>query len=249
MAATLISPLSATWASLLASDGWLAVKASFARVARGVILTAPPVVVVGFLARRELVASVYHSHAYTTVDVLRTADVFGILLLSVPGQALIVAVSTMFIVRGNTIFPMKVAVANAVMNGVLDVVLRAPLGVTGIAISTTLTLTVLCLVYLCRAQALWRLADLRALRRPAVLSAASCLGIIGISLVLPNADRTNAPRLDLVLSVAVLIAAAGIVHAGLLAAAGESPVLRSALSRTSGPDVTAPSPGEISVRR
>ena len=93
-----------------------------------IALLVPPVMVSGFVVRHEVVDIAYRSHAYNAMAVSKTADVLGMLLLGLLPQVLIIPLSTLFVIRRDGVFPMKVGIANVVLNAVLDVMLRGPLG-------------------------------------------------------------------------------------------------------------------------
>jgi peptidoglycan biosynthesis protein MviN/MurJ (putative lipid II flippase) len=75
------------------------------------------------------------------------ADALGALLLAIPAQLLIVLYATLFLVRGRPWITAAIGFANVALNAALNLALRGPLDVTGIALSTTLTLTVLTAAY------------------------------------------------------------------------------------------------------
>lgn len=181
LAATLAAPLAATWAARLERGGWEAVTASLQRVMIAVTLLVPPLVAVGIVLRRQAIGLAYASHAYSNAAIGRTASVFAMLLLGLLPQLLIPTLATLFIIRRETIFPMKVGIANCVLNAVLDWALRGPLGVGGIALSTSLTLAILCAVYAWAANRRWGLgAAGRAVWGPAALFLSSA-GAIGVA--------------------------------------------------------------------
>lgn len=147
LASTLIAPIAATWASRYAEEGWPALKQSYARAVRGLLVALPPIVILGFLLRREVLTITYEWGAFSKSAADRTAVVFGMLLLGLPAQTLVIFLSTLFVVRRDSIFPMKIALANVCLNVALNFALRPFLGVAGLALSTTLTYTILCSVY------------------------------------------------------------------------------------------------------
>lgn len=187
LAATLTAPLAATWSARFQESGWEAVTASLTRVLLAICLLVPPVVAVGFVLRREVIEFAYSSHAYSALAISHTSAVLGMLLLGLLPQILISPLATLFIVRKETVFPMKVGIANCVLNGLLDYALRGPLGVAGIALSTTLTLTILCGVYFWAADVRWGLgAAARVVWKPATISIASACVIAALSLMIVN---------------------------------------------------------------
>ena len=212
LAAMLIAPLAATWSAQLARDGWPAVRHSYSRVVTVVAIIAPPLAVTGFLVRHDIVAVVYGSHAYTAVDVSRTADVLGMLFFSLTPEILIVPLATIFVIRGDSIFPMKVAIVNAVLNASLDVALRVPFGVAGIAASTALTYWILCAVYFFEAHNRWGSLGLRTALRPAAVSGASCAAIVACCVPLVGLSHLGHSRAEQIGGVAIVVGIALIIH-------------------------------------
>lgn len=212
LAATLVAPLAANWSARYVKEGWSAVTRSFGRVIAAVVIAVPPVIVLGFILRHELVAVAYSSHAYTPSAVNHTANVLGMLLLGLLAAVTVVPVSTLFIVRGDTMFPLKIGIANCVINAILDLLLRGPLGVTGIALSTALTLTTLCGVYVMTAHRRWGPLNLGSVAgRPAMVSAVSCVAIAGLSLFGAHLAAGDGSRwAQLAILLAVGLAAMGI---------------------------------------
>src|SRR5207248_2169590 len=113
------------------------------RALHAVILAVPPLVAAGVLARDHVISLLYQGGAYTDHSLHLTAEVFGMLVLGLPAQVLVVVLSTLFIVRHDSVFPMKIALANVALNVGLNFALRPALGISGIALSTTLTFTIL----------------------------------------------------------------------------------------------------------
>lgn len=212
LAAMLIAPLAATWSAQLARDGWPAVRHSCSRVVTVVAIIAPPLAVTGFLVRHDIVAVVYGSQAYTAVDVSRTADVLGMLFFSLTPEILIVPLATIFVIRGDSIFPMKVAVVNAALNAGLDLVLRVPFGVAGIAASTALTYCILCGVYFFEAHKRWGSLGLRTALWPAAVSGASCVAIVACCVPLFGLSHLGHSRAEQIGAAALVLAIALVIH-------------------------------------
>jgi len=213
----LIAPLAATWAARFAERGWGAVVQSFTRVVVAVFLIIPPLVVLGFVLRHELVSIVYRAGRYSAADVRRTGDVLGALLLGLTAQILVMPLATLFIVRRDTVFPMLVGIANFLLNATLDIVLRGSLGVTGIALSTTLTLTLLCGVFAWKARRRWGSLGIdRSLSSPLLLSVASCAVIALTSSLAVHLASPENSRLKAVVTVAVAASLGLVIHATAL---------------------------------
>jgi putative peptidoglycan lipid II flippase len=219
VAGVIVAPLVATWSHRLTAGGWEDVTRSFARVVTVVVVVLLPVVVVGFLLRTHLVTIAYHSHAYPASAVAETADVFGTLVIALIPQVLIVPVATLFIIRKNTVFPMKVGIANCVINAILDVLLRGPLGVTGIALSTTMTLTVLCAVYLRAARRRWGSLGCEGVWRPMAISGAACVAIAIAGVVITRLLGPAASREQAIIGAAAVVLAAAAIYGSVIGAA------------------------------
>lgn len=157
MTGLLIAPITATWAARKAEGGWPSLQASVTRALTLAAAVIPPIVVLGIVLRHELVALLFQGGAYPAGALHQTTAVFGMILLALPAQMAIVVFSTLFIVQKDTIFPLKVACANVVLNIALNFALRPLYGVAGIALSTSLTYTVLLVVYAIGAHRRWGL--------------------------------------------------------------------------------------------
>jgi putative peptidoglycan lipid II flippase len=220
LVASILAPLAATWAARLAADGWEAVIASFSRVVVGATLLTPPLIVLGVVLRHELVDIAYRSHVYGAAAISHTADVLGILLVSLLPQLLIVALATLFVIRKDTIFPMKVGIANCVINAVLDVILRIPLGVAGIALSTTLTVTILCIAYIRGAERRWGTLRLREAVRPLKIAVASCAAMAASGAMILTLLPSAPSRLQEVGIVAAVVALGAVIYAAFVLPGG-----------------------------
>lgn len=217
-----IAPLAATWAKRLAEDGESAVLESFGRIVVAVLVLIPPLIVLGFVLRHQLVDLIYRGGRYSTADVRRTGDVLGMLLLGLTPQILVVPLTTLFIVRHNTMFPMIVGVANFALNATLDLALREPLGVSGIALSTAVTLTVLCGVCVVGAQKLWGSLHLRRMLAPVALSLSSCATLAISAELLLRLVGSSGSRLHAAAAVLGIGLVGILIHGSLLVKARSS---------------------------
>jgi putative peptidoglycan lipid II flippase len=150
-----IAPVTATWSARKELGGWPALRQSANTALMRAAAIAPPIVVLGFVLRRQLVTLAFQGGAYSPAALSHTTAVFGMILLALPAQLAIVVFSTLFVVQRDTIFPLKVACANVVLNVVLNFALRSVLGVAGIALSTSVTYTILLGVYVIGATRRW----------------------------------------------------------------------------------------------
>ena len=179
LVSSLIAPIAATWAARYAEGGWSALRQSYARGARVLLLVVPPVVVLGFLLRRELLTITYEWGAFSQGAADRVAFVFGMLLLGLPAQTLVILLSTLFVVRRDSVLPMKIALANVVLNVTLNFPLRHFLGAAGLALSTTVTYTLLCGVYAGLARR--RFGRLGAFARAEVATVMAASGLVAVA--------------------------------------------------------------------
>src|SRR4051794_19854517 len=179
IAGTLVAPLTATWSARKEEEPAL-LRQSVTRAITGVIFILPPLVVGVLLVQDQVVTLLYSGGAYTGAALHRTGGVLGMLLLGLPAQTLIILLSTLFIVHRDAIFPMKIAFANVLLNVGLNFALRPALGISGIALSTSITFTILVGAYAIVAQRRWRVFDLAELRGPFVRALVSAAGIAAL---------------------------------------------------------------------
>ena len=209
---TLIGPLTATWVARFAVDGWNALRDSVTRALRAVIALIPPLAVAGLLAKDHLIALLYQGGEYTQTALNHTADVFGMLVLGLPAQVAVVVLSTLFIVRGDSVFPMKLGIANVLLNVGLNLALRPVLGIAGIALSTTLTFMLLVGVSALVAQRRWRAIDIAELRDVGARAAISTAAIAGAGVVILSAANFGKDRLGALIATGAIALMALIVH-------------------------------------
>lgn len=212
-----VAPLAATWSARYLRAGWDAVVRSFGRVLVAIVLAVPPLIVLAIVLRHELVGVLYLSRRYSRSDVKETANVLGMLLLGLGPQVLIVPLVTLFIVRSDSIFPMKVGIANVVLNAGLDIALRGPFGVPGIALGTAITLTILCVVFVLEARRRWGALHLRRTLKPLFISLASCAVIGSVSALLLHVAGPSDSRLQAIGVLAGIGLVALVIHCGALA--------------------------------
>jgi putative peptidoglycan lipid II flippase len=220
LTATLVTPLTATWASRRLEGGWPPLRASIGRILTVLSMTLPPVIVLGFILRRELVSLIYHGGAYPAAAVRTTSGVFGVLVLSLPAQICSIVLATLFVIHRETGFNLKIGIANVVLNIVLNLALRPVLGVTGIALSTTITLTILGGVYVAGMRRRWGGLAPGVVRAAATRIAASVVATTIVALAVVQALPAWSSRTGLVLFIAVVVAAGLAAHALALVSCG-----------------------------
>lgn len=227
----LIAPITATWAARFAEGGWPMLQASARRMVETGARVVPPLVVLGIVLRRQIVDLALAGGAYPVSALRDTAAVLGMSLLALPAQTMVVALAALFVVRRDTVFPMKVAFANVVLNVVLNFAFRGPLGVGGIALSTSLTMSILVLVYLVEVRRRWGGLALEAralVARSFVVAAGVALVSVSLLRVLPHAHS----RIDAAAAL-VTVGTAGVMTAFLILLVAGDPVLRPLSERIS----------------
>jgi putative peptidoglycan lipid II flippase len=212
----LVNPLTATWAARLQQVGWSALQESLSRILSVLSMALAPLVVLGFLLRHELVSIVYQGGAYSPKALHETGQVFGILLLATPAMLCSITLSTVFVVQRQTVFNMKIGVANVVLNVLLNWLLRPVLGVPGIALSTTITLSILGVAYIVGVRRRWGGLAAGVVKssasRLAASAAATTLVGLGALQLLPAAST----RPGLLVTVIVVSAAGLAAHGTVL---------------------------------
>jgi putative peptidoglycan lipid II flippase len=216
LTATLVTPLTATWAARRLRTGWPALQESLGRIVTVLSMTLPPIIVLGFLLRHELVSAIYHGGAYQASAVHATARVFGVLLLSLPAQICSITLATLFVVHRETIFNMKIGIANVVLNVVLNWALRPSLGVAGIALSTTITLTILGGVYIAGVRKRWGGLAAGVVRSSAMRVTASVAVTTFVGLAVLRLLPASSTRAGLLLIVALVVMAGLAAHGAVL---------------------------------
>jgi putative peptidoglycan lipid II flippase len=196
LASLAIGPLTATWAARRATGGDDALRQSLGRAITAVSVVTPPIVITLLALRREVTLFVFAGGAYSSHALDITTDVFALAVIALPAQVLITAFASLFVVHKSTIFPMKVAFANVILNVALNFALRPNFGAAGIALSTSLTHILLLVVYAIAASRRWNVFVGLPVRGLALRClASSTLGVSAAFLlvrVIPTAtDRVN----------------------------------------------------------
>ena len=143
LGSTLIGPVTATWAARKTEGGWPALRSSVTGALTKISIVAPPLVVLGVFLADESATLMYVGGAYSLREIDATGSVLKMLILGLPAQLFMLAFAVLFVVQGDTRFLMCLGVANVALNVGLNLVLRSVFGLSGIALSTTLTLTLL----------------------------------------------------------------------------------------------------------
>lgn len=228
LAGSLITPLVATWSSMHESSGWQSVERSFLRTIRLSWLAAALITAVGFPLRDELIEIVYGRGMFTEASVELTAAAFGALLFTLPASMSMIACSSLFVVRKETVFPMKVGFSNVALNTVLTIALASLIGLPGVALGTALTMTVNLLTYLVGISRRWRSLSLGVLSIPAIRALAA--GAAAAAATTAVADLLASSSSDPLVA-SVPAAMAGLAAFGLTVVAVDPDARRSFLGR------------------
>ena len=226
LAATLIAPVLAVWQKRFDSLGWASLRQSFVRAVEVVVVVIPPVVAIALVLRKDLVIAIFQGGQFSEEDVNSVASALGALLVGIPAQVFVVLYATLFLVQNRPWVPAAIGLANVVLNAALNLILRVPLGITGIAWSTTLTISVLTVAYALRAR-----GSYGPLLTPDVIRrgirccfAALCAGIgsFGLLVLLPDPTAKARAILDITVVSALGIA----LYSGILFGVGGRPYFR-----------------------
>lgn len=230
MTSFLSAPLVSEWTARRAVEGERSVHASATRAVGAAATFLTPIVVLGVLLRKELVLFLFKGGAYPAEAVAKTASVFGMIVLSVPVSFLITLLGALFLVQRNAVFLLQNACANVVLNVALNFAFRPLFGVAGIALSTTLTLTILMGRLVLTARRRWGLFAGRdvipILGRTATSAAVTVPAGILFLRAIPGAD-THGSALA---SIAIVSAVVVLLHCIILLV-GRDPLARGVVSR------------------
>jgi putative peptidoglycan lipid II flippase len=216
---TLIGPLTGTWAARRLHYGWEAVRTGVVRGVVTVLAILPPLVTLGVVLRHPMVQLLYGGGAYSDRALHVTADVLGMLVLGLPAQVLVIVFASLFVVQRSTVFPMLVGMTNVVLNVALNFALRPLWGAPGIALSTSLTMTVLLVPYIRSATVRWDLR-LREVRSSAARAAVATATLVVAALALmkiPWGQSNSAMLAEITVLTTVLL----LLHAVVLVVARE----------------------------
>ena len=216
--ATLIGPLIATWSARKAADGWEGLRDSLNRCVDAFALILPPILVAGVVLRHQIVAVMYRGGAYSAHSADVTATVFAMMLLGLPAQLLTIAFATLFTVEGQTMFCLEMGLLNVVLNVALNFALRAVLGVGGIALSTSVTLTILLTLYVVSGRRRWPGIAIPLAGAAGLRSAAAVSVMAATAYALRLALHSGGGRVELLAEVVVISLALLGVYGGLLLA-------------------------------
>jgi len=150
---TLLMVAFATWARLFAQGEVAAARASVRRSLSWVVALASPVLAGMFIGRQVLVQLLFERGAFGHSDTLHTSTLLAWYLPGVLPNLLGILAVRAHIVERNLRLVLALGVVSIVSNTLLNAALIGPLGLEGLALATSLTMTLVPAAYL---WALWR---------------------------------------------------------------------------------------------
>lgn len=153
--ATLVGPLTATWSARKRAGGWPALRDSVNVGIDTFTMAAPPLIVLGIVLRHQIVSLIYHGGGYSEHATNQTAAVLAMCELGAPAMLLGIAFATLYVIEGHMKFVLVTGLINFALNVILDYVLRTPLGVAGLALSTSVTYTAVLCIYVAATRRRW----------------------------------------------------------------------------------------------
>lgn len=150
---TLLMVAFATWARLFAQGEVVAARASVRRSLSWVVALASPVLAGMFIGRQVLVQLLFERGAFGPSDTLHTSTLLAWYLPGVLPNLLGILAVRAHIVERNLRLVLVLGVVSIVCNTLLNAVLVGPMGLAGLALATSLTMTLVPAAYL---WTLWR---------------------------------------------------------------------------------------------
>lgn len=219
--ATLIGPVIATWSARKATFGWPALRDSVNRATDIFAVITPPVMVIGIALRHQIVDAMYQGGAYSVHATNETATVFAMLMLGLPASLLTLAFSTLFVIEKQPKFCLQAGMANVVLNVVLNFALRPVWGVGGIALSTSVTLSILLAAYVVTARRRWQGISIPFASAVGARSLASGVLTALLAYGLVSLAPAATDRLTELLEIGVVASAVLVAHAALVLATND----------------------------
>lgn len=107
-------------------------KRALGNASRKICFFILPAMAVFFLLRAQIVRLALGAGVFDWTDTIRTADVLGIFLTSLIGQALVPLLARAFYALQNTATPLWIGLLSEIVNIALAITLRGPFGITGL---------------------------------------------------------------------------------------------------------------------
>jgi len=243
--ATLVGPLTATWAARRTAGGWNALRDSVNRGIDTFTMVVPPIVVLGIVLRHQIVSLIYQGGGYSAHATRQTASVLAMCELGAPAMLLGIVFSTLFVIEGRAKFVLMTGVVNFALNAILDITLRTPLGVAGIALSTSLTYTTVLVIYAAATRRRWPGVKVP-FSGPASVRSGLAAGVMTVvSIALTSAFSGGASRVQLAAEITLVsLCALAVYLAVLLRRDQRRRLIADVLARFARPGWSAPEAGQ-----
>lgn len=178
----------ASWSNLRAQDRLDEARAAVDQALRWTLTLAAPIIAGMFIGRYVLIGLLFERGAFTAADTARTATVLGYYLPGIlPNMLGILAVRAHIVERNLTLI-FWLGVASMLINVFFNVLLIGPMGLSGLALGTTLNMLIIPAIYI-RALSPQVPFARRQWLQAAVLVAASVLVAVTVELW-PGAPRS-----------------------------------------------------------
>jgi putative peptidoglycan lipid II flippase len=138
--------LLAHWSEVAAAEGVRGVRRALRDATAAVVYALAPVATLLVVLGEDVVRLLLERGAFGPQATALTASTLGHLALGIVSSYVALLVSRAFLALGDTATPTWLGIGNALLNVALNLVLIGPLGLAGIALSTTLTWTVAAVV-------------------------------------------------------------------------------------------------------
>ena len=145
---TLLMVAYASWSHLRASGRVVESRRAVDQALRWTLALAAPCIAGMFIGRHALVALIYERGAFTTEDTLHTASVLGWYLPGLLPTLLGILAVRAHVLERNLRLVFVLGAASVVGNATLNAIWMGPLGLEGLALSTTLNMTIIPFLYL-----------------------------------------------------------------------------------------------------
>jgi putative peptidoglycan lipid II flippase len=153
---TLLMVSFSTWSRLRAAGHTDQARAAIDQSLRWTLLLGAPVVAGMFIGREPLIRLLYLRGAFTEADAIATAQALGCFLPGVLPQLLGILAVKAHILERNLRLVIGLGVVSLLCNSAGNALLIGPLGIQGLALSTTLTMFIVPGLYLARLRPILR---------------------------------------------------------------------------------------------
>jgi putative peptidoglycan lipid II flippase len=148
-----LSVLTARWAKEYVLDGIDVIIKSIEEIVSVIIITIIPLITFLYVFQKDIVDLLFLGGSFRAEDSIVTASVFGLLALGIVPGVIFRSLIRVYIIKKDTKTAFYLSIPLLGFNVVLNIILAKPLGVAGIALSTSITWVIqmgLCYYLLCK---------------------------------------------------------------------------------------------------